>query len=130
MFLRHLIWRHRQKFMKEFEVPFPRSQEERATIHDIVVNRLVKVGGEVEAAEVELEEKSGRVFDPTLDQGTQQICFIWSLRACAVIKEKGKLYRQLQKLAQSAGFSKEDLAEADSRAKKVGSQGGLIFRTG
>jgi len=116
--------------MEEFGVPFPRSQEERAAIHDIVVNRLVKVGGEVEAAQVELQAKRGRIFDPTLDQGTQQICFIWCLRACTVIKEKGKLYRQLRKLAQRAGFPKEELADVDCRAKETGAQGGLIFRTG
>lgn len=126
------VWRRRQevlekRFAEMFGVPFPGEGEGRTAIRDHVLNLLVEVGGEVEAARVEFEQKKDFVSDPNLDRGTRKVTLFWTIQAAAVAEKKGKVYRELRKLAQRAGFSKTDLREANRRAKEVGAQGGLIF---
>jgi len=91
---------------------------------------LVEIGGEVESARVEFNEKKDLVSDPNRDRGTRMLILFWTIRAAQVVEKKGKVYRELSKLARRAGFSKEDLIEAERRATEAGAKGGLIFRTG
>jgi len=135
-FLRCLnVWRWRRealekRFAEMFGVPFPGGEEGRTAIRDHVLRMLVEIGGEVESARVEFNEKKDLVSDPNRDRGTRMLILFWTIRAAQVVEKKGKVYRELRKLARRAGFSKEDLIEAERRATEAGAKGGLIFRTG
>ena len=116
----------KNSFLEAFKVSFPETEGHRKCISGQIMDRLVEVGGEAEAARVERDNQSENFAN--LDKGVAMIKLRWLIMASKVAEAKEKEYKQLLKLAREAGFSKDFFEEVQRRIKVAGAQGGLVFK--